>query len=271
MTKTRINFLTALALLVFVSLACGRFGKNTGSATENPTPNANTKSTPKTTIKNDDDSTSGEEKQKPTAGKGNVQGIVLFNEQPVEGIEVKICETFSTILGIKCSGKTQTVKTDKDGVFVLANLEPITYGGLTAKVFKSNYYIYPQEGIMTARRFEVEADKTIFAPDIHLFKDDVKITNPKAGSRADAKNLELKWNAYPDASYYKVSLYPDAGGTSPVSGDRVDDPTYTVTDELTSGKYRIKVEAYNKNDRKLAESGDDIKFNVTGTAEPTPK
>ncbi|MET0752966.1 MAG: hypothetical protein ABWZ66_06315 [Pyrinomonadaceae bacterium] len=271
MTKARINFLTALALLVFVSLACGRFGKNINSTTTIPTPDTNAKSTPKTTIKNDDDSTSGEEKQKPASGKGNVQGKVLFNEQAVEGIEVKICENFSTILGIRCTGKTATVKTDKDGVFVLANLEPKTYGGLTAKVFKSNYYIYPQEGIMTPQSFDVEADKTIFSPDIHLFKDDVKITNPKSGAKTDAKNLELKWDAYPDASYYKVSLYPDAGGSSPVSGDRVDDPTYTVMDELTNGKYRIKVEAYNTNDRKLAESSDDIKFTVTGGTEAAPK
>lgn len=271
MTKANINFLTALALLVFVALACGRFGKNTDSNPPNVAWNTPAKSTPKTSIKNEEDSTSGEEKQKPAAGKGNVQGKVMFDKQPVEGIEVKICQNFSTILGISCKGKTATVKTDKDGVFVLANLEPMTYGGLTAKVFKSNYYVYPQEGIMLPRSFEVEADETIFAPDIYLFKDDLKITNPKSGSKADAKNLELKWDAYPGASYYKVSLYPDAGGTSPVSGDRVDDPSYTITDELTNGKYRIKVEAFNDDDRKLAESDDNIKFTVTGGTEAAPK
>lgn len=269
MSKAKINFLTAFALLIFVSLACN-LGKK-GDSNVAVTNTSNTAKTPANKKSTDAESTSGEEKTKPAAGKGNVQGKVLFNEQPVEGIEVKICETFSAIIGIRCTGKTLTTKTGSDGVFVLANLEPMTYGGLTAKVFKSNYYIYPQEGIMSPQKFTVEADKTTFTPDINLFKDDVKITNPKSGAKADAKSLELKWDTYPDAAYYKVSLFPDAGGTPPVSGERVEDPTYAVTEELINGKYRMKVEAFNSNDRKLAESSADIKFTVTGGTEPTPK
>ncbi|HEX9959697.1 MAG TPA: hypothetical protein VGB00_02030 [Pyrinomonadaceae bacterium] len=277
MSTAKINFLLAFAALIFVSPACGGLGKNdsrsAGSGTTNSSDSTTANDKKKTTTTDDPDevSTSGEEKVKPAAGKGNVQGKVLYNDQPVEGIEVKICENFSTIMGIKCDGKTQTTKTDKDGVFVLADLDPNTYGGLTAKVFKSNYYVYPQEGIMSAQKFAVEADKTIFARDIHLFKDDVKITNPKAGAKVDAKNLELKWDAYPDAAYYKISLYPDAGGLPPISNERVDEPTYAVTEELANGKYRIRVEAYNAGDHKLAESSNDIKFTVTGGAEPDAK
>jgi hypothetical protein len=278
-STAKINFLLAFAAVIFVSLACSGLGKNenrgagngTTNSSNSTTANDRKKANTSTTTDSDDVSTSGEEKVKPAAGKGNVQGKVLYNDQAVEGIEVKICENFSTIMGIKCDGKTQTTKTDKDGVFVLTDLDPKTYGGLTAKVFKSNYYVYPQEGIMTAQKFAVEADKTIFARDIHLFKDDVKITNPKAGAKVDAKNLELKWDAYPDAAYYKISLYPDAGGTPPISNERVDEPTYAVTEELTNGKYRIRVEVYNASDHKLAESSNDIKFTVTGGAEPEAK
>ena len=279
MSTAKINFLLAFAALIFVSPACGGLGKNENPSVGNGTTNSsnstsaasNEKKKTTTTTDPDEVSTSGEEKVKPAAGKGNVQGKVLYNDQPVEGIEVKICEEFSTIMGVKCTGKTEQTTTDKDGVFVLADLEPKTYGGLTAKVFKADYFVYPQEGIMTAQKFAVEADKTIFARDIHLFKDDVKITNPKAGAKVDAKNLELKWDAYPDAAYYKISLYPDAGGLPPLSNERVDEPTYAVTEELTNGKYRIRVEAYNAGDRKLAESSNEIKFTVTGGAEPEAK
>lgn len=282
MSTAKINLLLVLAVSIFVSLACSGLGKNenrsvggntaTDSSNSTAANKANNKKNTNTTTESDDgESTSGEQKQKPAPGKGNVQGKVLYNDQPVEGIEVRICENFSTIMGIRCDGKTQTTKTGADGVFVLADLDPKTYGGLTAKVFKSAYYVFPQEGIMTAQKFSVEADKTIFARDIHLFKDDVKITSPKAGAKVDAKNLELKWDAYPDAAYYKVSLYPDAGGLPPISGERVDEPTYAVTEELTNGKYRIRVEVYNAGDRKLAESSNDIKFTVTGGTEPQPK
>ena len=278
MSKAKINFLLAVALVVFVSLACGNLSKNfqeavnTSSNSVTTTSNSKTKTTANTDETEETTSTSGDEKKKPAAGKGNVQGKVLFNDQPVEGIEVRICENFSTIMGIKCDGKTLTTKTDKDGIFVLADLDPKIYGGLTAKVFKSAYYVYPQEGVMRAQKFTVAADKTIFADDIHLFKDDIKITNPKAGAKVAAQNLELKWDAYPDAAYYKISVFADAGaGAPPISNERVDDASYAVTEPLTNGKYRLQVVAYNSSDRKLSESSNDIKFTVTGGAEPAPK
>lgn len=276
MNKAKVNLLLAVAVIVFVSLACSRFSKNNSQVTVNTNSlitTSNTQTKP-TTTKNTDtagESTSGAERQKPAAGKGNVQGKVLFNDAPVEGIEVKLCENFSTIMGIKCDGKTATTNTGADGVYVLPDLEPKTYGGLTAKVFKSNYFVYPQSGIMTPQTFTVTPDTTIFSRDIKLFKNDIKITSPKAGSKVEAQGLELKWEAYPDAAYYKVSLYPDQGGLPPVNGERVEDPAYSVTESLTNGKYRMRVESYNANDSKLAETGNDYKFSVSGGAEPTPK
>lgn len=280
MSKAKINFLLALALVVFVSLACGslkNIGKDqvaTNANTNTPvfgTSNTKVSATPPSTTEDSAESTSGDERQKPAAGKGNVQGKVLYNDQPVEGIEIKICETFSTIMGINCTGKTRSTKTGADGVFVLADLEPMNYGGLMAKVFKSNYYIFPYKGtMMSPQRFTVEADKTIFANDMSLFKNDVKITSPRSGAKVAAENLELKWDAYPDAAYYKISLYPNAGGTPLVNAERVDDPTYVVTEPLADGKHRLRVEAFNSGDTKLAETGSDINFTVTGGAPPAP-
>lgn len=277
MSNVKINASCAVLLVVFVSLACGRFGRNeqpnTGDSINATLPNTNRRAAQTPTTADEAASTSGEERQKPAAGKGNVQGKVLFNDEPVEGIEVRICENFSTILGIKCDGKTKTVKTGADGVFVIADLDPMNYGGLTAKVFKSDYYLYPYEGFssMIAKRFNVEADKTIFANDINLFKDDLKITQPKAGAKIPAENVEIKWDEYPNADYYKISLYPDIGGDLPVNNERVDDPVYALPEPLANGKYRIKIEAFNLNNRKLAETGSDIKFNVAGGADLAPK
>ena len=65
---------------------------------------------------------------------GNVQGKVLYNNAPVENIRVTLCETFSRFLS-GCGGKTYTVKTDKDGDFLIANLEPKEYEGLIVYIF----------------------------------------------------------------------------------------------------------------------------------------
>src|ERR687891_2422 len=146
----------------------------------------------------------GVEKVKPAPGTGNVQGKVLYNNTPVENIEVKLCETFSRFLS-GCGGKTYTAKTDKDGDFVITNVEPKEYEGLTVRVFDTDSYVFATTGIagVAAAKYNVTADKTLFVTPTHLFKGDLKTLNPKAGSTVSAQDLELNWEAYPDAAYYK--------------------------------------------------------------------
>lgn len=279
MSKNKINLLVAVSILTFASLGCSGLGNLANQVASNnnsnsiiAASNSNKSAANKNAVTTNDSesaSTSGAEKDKPAAGKGNVQGKVLYNDQPAEGIEVKICEEFSSLMGVSCTGKTKITKTDAEGVFVLADLDPMTYKGLAAKVFKTDYYVFPQEGIMTAQKFNVEADKTIFAHDINLFKGDLKLTNPKAGAKVGVKDVVIKWNDYPDAAYYKVSLYPsNLKVQTSVYNARVEETTYTPDKLLINDTYRISVQAYNSNDHRLSQTSDDIKFTVTGGEEP---
>jgi hypothetical protein len=205
----------------------------------------------------------GVEKVKPAPGTGNVQGKVLYNNAPVENIEVKLCETFSRFLS-GCGGKTYTAKTDKDGDFVITNVEPKEYQGLTVRVFDTDSYVFATTGIagISATKYGVVADKTLFVSTTHLFKADLKTVNPKAGSTVSAQDLELKWDPYPDAAYYKFSLNPnDHLKTAPYVNERVEAASFKVPKPLEKGTYRWKVEAYNGSDRKLSET-DDINFTV---------
>jgi len=204
------------------------------------------------------------EKAKPAPGTGNVQGKVLFNNAPVENIEVKLCETFSRFLS-GCGGKTYTAKTDKDGDFVIANVEPKEYQGLTVRVFDTDSYVFATTGIagISATKYNVVADKTLFVTPTHLFKGDLKTINPKAGSTVSGQELELQWEAYPDAAYYKFSLHPDHHlVTPPYTNERVEATSFKVIKPLEKGTYRWKVEAYNSADRKLSETNDDINFTI---------
>jgi hypothetical protein len=210
----------------------------------------------------------GVEKAKPAPGTGNVQGKVLYNGKPVEGIEVKLCETFSRFLG-GCGGKIFAAQTDRDGDYVIANVEPKVYEGLIAKVFNTDSYVFATSGIggLSSTKYEVTADKTLFVSPTNLFKSDLKITNPKAGAKVSTNNLELKWDAYPDAAYYKFSIYPeDSSTTSPYINERTDSPSFSISKPLQKGTYRWQVEAYNGSDQKLSESADDIKFTITDGA-----
>ncbi len=206
----------------------------------------------------------GVEKVKPAPGTGNVQGKVSYNSQPVENIEVRLCETFSRFLG-GCGGQIYTARTDKDGEYVITNVTPKTYEALTARVFDTDSYVFATSGIagISAAKYDVVADKTFFVTPINLFKSDLKTLNPKAGAKVSAQGLELKWEPYPDASYYKFSIFAnDASVTSPYINERVEATSFGLDKPLQKGVYRWQVAAFNKDDRKLSESADDVKFTV---------
>ncbi len=206
----------------------------------------------------------GVEKVKPAPGTGNVQGKVLYNNAPVEGIEVKLCETFSRFLS-GCGGKIYTAKSDKDGDFVITNVPPKEYEGLTVRVFDTDSYVFATTGIagIAATKYNVEADKTLFVRPTHLFKGDLKVLNPKAGSTVSGQNLELQWEPYPNAAYYKFTLYPNNHQiTPPYMNERVEAASFKVNKQLEKGTYRYTVEAYNSDDRKLSETPDDINFTI---------
>ncbi|HEY8188400.1 MAG TPA: hypothetical protein VIF64_20185 [Pyrinomonadaceae bacterium] len=211
-----------------------------------------------------DSAEAGVEKVKPAAGKGNVQGKVFYNSKPVENIEVRLCETFNQYFG-GCGGKIYTARTDKDGEYVITDVEPKVYEGLLARVFDTDSSIFATTGIagISSNKYEIVANKTLFVTPTHLFKSDLKLLNPKAGAKLSAQNLELKWDSYPDASYYKFSIYPEETSvTSPYINERIEGTSFTIDKPLQKGTYRWQVSAYNSSDRKLAESSDDIKFTI---------
>lgn len=241
------SFGLALSLFVLVILACKAGGNK----------NVSTSSQPSTT------STQQVEKQKPAPGTGNVQGKVLYNSKPVENIEVKLCQTFNRFFG-GCSGKTLTARTDKDGDYVIANVEPGMYEGLLARVFETESFVFATTGLggINAQKYDVKPDKTLFIPPTSLFKGDLKLLNPKPGSKV-GQNLELKWQEYPDAAYYKFSLFSeDSKITSPYINERSQETSFVLEKPMPKGTYRIEIEAFNSDDRKLSETSNDLKMTV---------
>lgn len=204
------------------------------------------------------------EKVKPAPGTGNVQGKVLYNSKPAENIEVKLCETFSRFLN-GCGGQIYTARTGKDGEYVITNVAPKQYEAVTNRVFETDMYVFATSGLVgiSAMKYDVVAGKTFFVPPVHLFKGDLKTVHPKAGAKVSAQGLELKWEPYPDAAYYKVSASPDDPSIiSPYISRRVEGVSFGLDQPLQKGTYRFEVIAFNKDDRKLSQSSRDIKFSV---------
>ena len=257
-------FVVTVLLLVAFGSGC----QSSGDKGRAPAANSNAKTS---SAKPDDQglihSDAGEEKEKPAAGKANVQGKVFYNEKPAANIEVKLCEKFNQYFG-GCSGQTFAAKTDAGGEYLIRSVPPGIYEGLTAKVFDTPYYVFATSGFVTSAKYKIEADETFFAPDSNLFKSDLKLVSPKAGAKVGANNIEVKWEGYTDAAYYKFSINADSSSGGETNYDyinkRVDSTSYVLDKPLAAGTYTCTVTAYNRNDVKLAESPSDNKFTVTG-------
>ena len=263
----RVTLLAVLALGLAVG-GCAPDGTN--SSVSGPKSESETAKADRVSQPNEDGtipSGTGVEKEKPASGKGNVQGKAFFNEKPAVGVEVKLCKTFSQYMS-GCGGETFTTKTDTEGEYLFKDVTPGIYEGLTVQVFDTPYYVFATSGIVSAAKYNIEPDKTYFAPDTHLFKNDLKVLSPKASAKVGPANIEVRWDEYPDAAYYKVSLHGDSASGAKTEYDyinkRVDGTSLTLDRPLSPGTYTTKVEAYNSNDRKLADSSRDMKFTVAG-------
>jgi hypothetical protein len=251
--------LIALSLIFISVLAC-KTGSKTSNGNNSSSRASETSKTATTEI--------GVEKVKPAPGTGNVQGKVLFNSKPAENIEVTLCEKFNQFFG-GCDGKKYVARTDSDGVYVITDVPPATYQALTARVFDTKFYVFATTGIagLSSAKYDIVADKTLFVQPTNLFKSDLKTLNPKAGEKVSTANLELRWAAYPDAAYYKFSIYPeDVSVTSPHVNERIEATSFAIDKPLPKGTYRWQVEAYNNDKVKLAESDRDIKFTITDSS-----
>jgi hypothetical protein len=258
----------SILLLAICVMGCNKSSREANSNSSNQ-PTKPTVATVKTNADGTIPSGTGVEKEKPVAGTGNVQGKAFFNEKPAENVEVKLCETFSQYLS-GCGGEVFTTRTDSQGEYLIKNVPPRIYEGLTVKVFNTNYYVFATSGIVQTAKYKIEDGQTFFAPDTHLFKNDLKLVSPKAGAKTDANNIEVKWDSYPDAAYYKFSIYADTDTGAKPEYDfikrRVDGLSFVLDKPLSPGTYTCAAEAFNSNDIKLSQNSGDIKFTVKGEA-----
>lgn len=263
--KTYISILL-LSLLCFAG--CSRTANNSPANASNAVSNTSTKtkSTPATEKSSEDDfveSETGTAKAVPEAGKANVQGKALFNGEPVAGVEVKLCKDFNRFSG-GCTGETFKTKTDDAGEYLFSNVSPGIYGGLLVKVFNTDSYIFATSGFgISSAKYKIDADGTYFAPTTNLFKSDLKLREPKANASVAGSDLKIKWEAYPSATYYKLTVSPDEyDADSSINGERVEGTEYTVGKILKPGKYHVTINAFNSGDVKLSEMNERIAFIV---------
>jgi hypothetical protein len=204
----------------------------------------------------------------PAEGQGNVYGEIRWNGTGAEGLAVELCADFSSFSG--CGSKPINAKTDENGRYLFQNVDPGIYA-LSVKVFDSEDWLYISSGILSSAEFEVEAGETLVIGVQNIFKLDVKLLEPTNGSKVTEAEVPLDWDDYPEADYYKVSLYPDEGDAILIE-KRVNESSLRVDLLPVNCGYRWSVEAFNSDRVKIAETAEQFDFvveNLNGSCQLT--
>ncbi len=195
----------------------------------------------------------------PQPGTGSVYGQVWWNSEAAANISVLLCENY-TLLG-DCVGANYRGRTNSRGEYLLTGIAPGTYN-LAIRLFNSDEWVSVREGILSAAAFTVTADQTTVIPSQNIYKRDLRPLAPTTPT-VPAGPVTLQWRPYESASYYSLILYPEAGDTI-FSDRRLENSEIIAELPPQNCLYRWKVEAYNIDAIKIAETDGFLTFAVTG-------
>ena len=198
----------------------------------------------------------------PASGKGNVFGEIRWNGTGAPGLDLLLCADFSSFSG--CGDEQFRAKTDENGQYLFSDVNPGIYA-LSVRVFESEDWLYISSGILSSADFEVEAGETLVIDVQNIFKLDLSALSPTNGGKADAGEVQLDWEDYPEVEYYKVSMYPEEGDAVLVD-KRVNESNIVIDLPAVNCSYRWSVEAFSSDRLKIAEMAEQFDFTVAGQA-----
>jgi hypothetical protein len=197
---------------------------------------------------------------KPNAGLGGVYGRLRWNGQPVEGVQVKLCDEIKFIGG--CQGAEYPTVTDANGAYIILNVPPGDYG-LTYRALEADTWYFVTSGFLNTKNFEVKANQMVDVGDHHTVRLDVVILTPAEDERLTVARPVISWEPYPSAAYYALNLHSDRGGVL-VSSMKLTDTSFALNRDLQSCGYSFNVEVYNSQGIMIAENDGWHSFAVGG-------
>lgn len=182
----------------------------------------------------------------PVEGKGNVAGLVLWNDQPVPKAAVWLCEGFSG----GCTGIYQyRTNTDANGYYVFKNVTPGKYL-VAINSFSTGWFIFYFDADGSKEQ-EVSAGKNLVLDPWSIWKFNLSATTPRIDKVLAEAMPTFKWDAYPDAVYYQISI-DDINFNPIVEEERVDGIEFIPAQPLVTCRFYWNVEAFNAQGVKIA-------------------
>lgn len=175
----------------------------------------------------------------PAEGKGNVAGLVLWNDQPVPKAAVWLCEKFQGA----CLGTYQyRANTDKNGYYVFKNVTPGKYL-VAINSFSTGWFIFYFDA-SGSREQVVSAGENLLLDPWNIWKFNLHATTPSINKVLAEATPTFKWDAYPDAAYYQISI-DDINFNPIVVEERVDGIEFIPVQPLVTCRFYWNVEAFN--------------------------
>ena len=278
-TRTRFSLAAALATLLATSLACSLFGADKPATAlpeeapsqvseteappaEAPAPTSSPAGPTRTAIPTRPSlppTPTMPPGPTPEPGTGNLMGRIIWNSQGVAGNPVILCEEISYDFG--CLGEKREAETDEYGVYVFANLPPGEYALATKSVDTDGGWLYVTSGFTASAKFPVESGETLNAGDLVLTKTDVVLLSPGDREKIDDPRPTLKWEAYPEAASYVVTLKGEYA-YAVVDREWVESNEYQVEEDLLNCEYFWFVDVYNAYQEKIVDGTHGSKFYV---------
>ncbi|HLO28692.1 MAG TPA: hypothetical protein VK249_06140 [Anaerolineales bacterium] len=198
--------------------------------------------------------------KEPASGTGGVYGRLLWNGEPVEGVQVKLCDEIKFIGG--CKGAEYPTVTDAYGVYTILNVPPGSYG-LTYRALDADTWYFVTSGILNAKDFEITAGQMVNVGDHHTVRLDVVILSPTKDERLSIARPTISWQPYPSAAYYELTLHSDRGG-SLIHRMELTATSFTLDRDLQTCDYSFNLEVFNAQGIMIAENDGWHRFKVAG-------
>lgn len=190
----------------------------------------------------------------PVTGAGQAAGRILWNDQPLAGVTVKLCSDWSMFGG--CKGTEYETVSGDDGRYTFDNIPAGEYSFITRMPGQQNETMWIGGGV------EVKDGETYTVRDADVIKYDLKLTSPGNNTTLTTNTPTLEWETYPGAAYYKVYVASRKTHDAVVPFERSTTNSYAIQKPLEPSEYYWSIHAYNANGTKIAESKGSFDFTV---------
>lgn len=188
-----------------------------------------------------------------TSVTGTAEGRILWNSQPMAGVTVKLCVSWSIFGG--CTSHAYTGVSGSDGRYSIFGVPVGEYK------FVTKLSDQPTETLWLGMRVNIIAGQTVSVRDVNVVKYDLKLTSPMDHATVGATPT-LTWETYPSAAYYKVYVSNSDTYETVVNFEKVTTPHYSFSNPLPAAEYYWSIDAYNSAGIQIAESASSYYFVV---------